>query len=119
MNMKSRMCAIGPKPLRCHYVLSLAPVAARNCSHAVALNPFDGEGLESEWEVDFLPQRCEFINLHTPAHSSRSDLNWALIAQTVLFLMTVSEPPNGDFIITPMMSCCGLSSQAQGGPSRT
>lgn len=115
------MCDWPEASQRCHYVLSLAPAAASNCSHAVALNPFDGEGLEREWEVDFLPQRCEFINLPSRAHSSCSDLNLALIAETVWFLMTVSQLPNGVFMIIPVMSCrCGqsLSSQAQGGASR-
>lgn len=104
------MCDWPEASQRCHYVLSLAPVAASNCSHAVALNPFDGEGLEREWAVDFLPQRCELINVHTLARSSCSDLNLALITQTGWFLMAVSQLPNGVIMVVPVMSgSCGQS----------
>lgn len=63
-----------------HYAVSLASVATDYCSPAGAW-----KGLEKEWEVDFLSQRCKLIILQTLAHYSSSNLHLALIAKTFFF----------------------------------
>lgn len=104
-----------------HYALSLslalAPMATNYCSPAVALLPFDGKGQRGSgtW-TSCLSDVTESIRKLWHIIPPQT-YTWLQLQRGIFFfLITVSQLPNGIFIITSMISC---HCQGNGGRRRS